>query len=51
MTLNHLARTAAGRVLVVIVMVSDPDEAPVTLEVASRGLAVVRSAFHLLEQP
>lgn len=50
-TLNHLARTAAGRVLVVSVMVSDPDEAPVTLEVASRGLAVVRSAFHLLEQP
>ncbi|MEU7747619.1 serine hydrolase [Nonomuraea sp. NPDC049158] len=50
-SLHYLARTPDRRALAVSLMVSDPDTALDTLDVAARGQAVIRGAFHLLAPP
>jgi beta-lactamase class A len=47
-TLHYLARTTDARTLITSLMISDPDEAPDTIDVALKAQSAIRGAFELL---
>ncbi|MGH9059404.1 MAG: serine hydrolase, partial [Acidimicrobiales bacterium] len=49
-TLNYLARTAAGRAVMASLMVSHPVSPPDKMDVFTQGNLIIRGAFHLLAQ-
>jgi hypothetical protein len=51
LTLNHLARTAAGETVVSSVMLADPDNALDDPAVQIRATAIARAAIHLATAP